>query len=197
MKHRVDCLLVITLVLSGCAGVKTATDAGPMPERVDLVTLPLSESGREGLERVRRALADRDPDEAESQLRTVETTHRFHPDVLMLRAMLARRQGEHRDAIQALETLLGQKPADAAATNDLALLYRQQGRVDEAASLLERALDAHPEDPRLHYNLAVLSELYLLDLDRALTHYRRYQSLSDGKDEDVALWIRDLERRVE
>lgn len=198
MKRRVEWLPVVALVLlAGCAGMDTAPDRSRLPERVELVMLPLTDSDRQGLEQVRRALAGQEPDKAESHLRKVEADHRFHPEVLMLRAMVARRQGEQQQAIRALEVLLDQEPADASATNDLALLYRQQGRIEDAAALLEKALEAHPEDPRLHYNLAVLSELYLLDLQQALTHYRRYQSLSDGEDEDVALWIQDLERRVE
>ncbi len=198
MKRRAEWLPVLGLaLLAGCAGMETAPDAGRMPDRVELVTLPLDDSDQERLERIRRALAGDSLDRAEVRLRELETDHRFHPEVLMLRAMVARRQGEHPEAIRALETLLDQEPADAAATNDLALLYRQEGRIRDATALLERALESHPEHPRLHYNLAVLSELYLLDLEQALAHYRRYQSLSKEKDGDVALWIRDLERRVE
>lgn len=197
MKPRTEWLLMIVLVLSGCAGVQTGSEPGPMPERVALVTQPLTGADRDRLARVRQALADQTPEKAVSQLRKLERDHRFHPEVLMLRAMVARRQGEYGRAMQALETLLGQKPADAAATNDLALLYQRDGRVEEAASLLRRALEAHPKQPRLHYNLGVLFELYLLDLEQALAHYRHYQSVRDGKDEEVALWIRDLERRVE
>lgn len=198
MKRRVELLPLLGLmVLSGCAGLGEAPEPGAVPERVELVTPALSSADRESLARIRDALAGQDQDRAGKQLASLERDHRFHPDVLMLRAMLERRRDNPEAATRALEVLLDQRPGTAAAINDLALLYREQGRIRQAAELLGEGLEAHPDNPRLNYNLAVLSELYLMDLEQALTHYQRYQSLSEGKDEEVALWIRDLERRVE
>lgn len=88
-------------------------------------------------------------------------------------------------------------PADVAALNNRALLLKQQHRYSEATVLLETGLQSSPEVVELHYNLAVISELYLLDLDRALAHYQRYQSLSAKEDKKVTGWIMDLERRLE
>lgn len=198
MKRRAEWLAVLTMVLlAGCAGMQPATDSRRVPARVELVTLPLDEADRERLAQVRAELADSNPEAAGQQLASVEAEHRFNPAVLMLRAMVARHNGEPQRAVRALERLLQQSPDNAAAANDLALLYRQQGRIEEAAELLRAALEANAGNPRLHYNLAVLSELYLLDLEQALVHYRRYQALTETQDEEVALWIRDLERRVE
>ncbi|MEQ6886172.1 tetratricopeptide repeat protein [Salicola sp. Rm-C-2C1-2] len=198
MKRRAEWLAVVIIVLlAGCAGMEPATDSRRVPERVALVTLPLDGADRERLAQVQRELADGNPEAAGQQLASVEADHRFNPEVLMLRAMVARHNKEPRRAIRALERLLQQSPDEAAAANDLALLYRQKGRIEEAAGLLRAALEANAGNPRLHYNLAVLSELYLLDLEQALAHYRRYQALTETKDEEVGLWIRDLERRVE
>lgn len=199
MKRRAEWGMVLVLGgLAGCAGMQSGPEPdGRMPDRVALVTPALDPSDRDRLEQVRAALAGGSPAAAGRQLERVEDDHRFHPDVLMLRAMVARHLDRPGRAVRALEALLDQSPQHAAAANDLALLYRQQGRIDQATALLRQALEANPDRPQLHYNLAVLSELYLLDLEQALTHYRRYQSLTDAEDEEVALWIRDLERRVE
>jgi len=43
----------------------------------------------------------------------------------------------------------------------------------------------------------VISEIYLLDLDKALEHYQQYQSLVGEEGSQVAGWIADLERRLE
>ena len=198
MKRRAEWGAVLAMgLLAGCAGMQPGPEPVRMPERVALVTPALGPSDQKRLEQVRASLAGGNPGAAGRQLERVEDGHRFHPDVLMLRAMVARHQDRPGQAIRALEALLDQSPEHAAAANDLALLYRQQGRIDQAATLLRRALEANPEHPQLHYNLAVLSELYLLNLEQALTHYRRYQSLTEAEDEEVALWIRDLKRRVE
>ncbi|WP_179105607.1 tetratricopeptide repeat protein [Vreelandella utahensis] len=198
MKRRAEWGVVFAMgLLAGCSGMQPGPEPGRMPDRVELVTPALAPSDREQLEQVRASLAGGRVDAAGRQLERVEGDHRFHPDVLMLRAMVARHQERPKQAVRALEALLDQSPEHAAAANDLALLYRQQGRIDPAAALLRQALEVNPEHPQLHYNLAVLSELYLLDLEQALAHYRRYQSLTEVEDEEVALWIRDLERRVE
>jgi len=88
-------------------------------------------------------------------------------------------------------------PADVAALNNQALMLKEQNRFSEAAVLLETGLQSSPEVAELHYNLAVISELYLLDLGRALRHYKLYQELSPGEDKKVTGWVADLERRLD
>ena len=43
----------------------------------------------------------------------------------------------------------------------------------------------------------MIAELYLLELDRALTHYNRYRVLTEEDDTLVTGWIADLERRLQ
>lgn len=81
--------------------------------------------------------------------------------------------------------------------NNRALSLKEEGRFREAAELLREGIRGAPDTPELHYNLAVISELYLLDLDNALTHYRRYRSLTEQDGNLVAGWIADLERRLQ
>ena len=49
---------------------------------------------------------------------------------------------------------------------------------------------------RAHFNLGVLAELYMQDLNLALNHFRLYQGLQKQADQTVANWIIDLERRA-
>ncbi|MDS1310420.1 MULTISPECIES: tetratricopeptide repeat protein [Marinobacter] len=110
---------------------------------------------------------------------------------------IAYEQGDISAAIEAWNLAVELNPADAVIVNNLALLLKQKNRFDEAAALLENGLKLSPEVAELHYNLAVISELYLLDLDRALVHYQRYQGLSADEDKKVTGWIADLERRLD
>lgn len=86
---------------------------------------------------------------------------------------------------------------DVVAINNRALSLKEQGRFREAAGLLRSGIESSPETPELHYNLAVISELYLLDLKSALVHYRRYRDLADSEDKQVVGWMADLERRLQ
>lgn len=113
------------------------------------------------------------------------------------RAMAAWDQGDRETAVEAWRQAVTLNPEDPAAVNNLALALKEQHRFLEAADLLERAVARSPEVAELHYNLAVIAEIYLLDLDKALTHYRVYRDLTMDQDTEVAGWIADLERRLE
>ncbi|MEC7815122.1 MAG: tetratricopeptide repeat protein [Pseudomonadota bacterium] len=100
-------------------------------------------------------------------------------------------------AIEAFRKAVALDPSNAPAVNNLALLLRAEHDFSAAADVLKQGLAASPNVAQLHYNLAVISELYLLDLDQALTHYQRYRSLTPEDDALVAGWVADLERRLQ
>jgi len=105
-------------------------------------------------------------------------------------------RGDIPAAINAWQLAVELNPNDAVTHNNLALLLKQKHRFKDAAAMLEAGLEHSPEVAELHYNLAVISELYLLDLSRALAHYQRYQALTANEDKKVTGWIADLERRL-
>lgn len=106
-------------------------------------------------------------------------------------------QGRKQAAEQAWRKAVELNPEDPVVVNNLALLLQEEKRFAEAVSLLERGLRHSPDVAELHYNLAVIAELYLLDLEKALTHYQRYREISGTQDKTVAGWIADLERRLD
>jgi tetratricopeptide (TPR) repeat protein len=116
---------------------------------------------------------------------------------LARQAWQLQQQGNPDDALGQYRQAFSLDPRNAMTANNLALLLREQGRFGEAVSILRKGLEHSPDTEELHYNLAVISELYLLDLDTALRHYRRYRDLADAEEKQVAGWIADLERRVE
>lgn len=115
----------------------------------------------------------------------------------VLQGLRAYEAGQPGQAIAAWQKVLRAEPERAAVRNNLALLLTREARFQEAEDLLQQGIEMTPEVAHLHFNLAVISELYLLDLNKALNHYRRFQALSGQADEQVASWIVDLERRVQ
>lgn len=109
----------------------------------------------------------------------------------------AHKQGNTTKAITAWQKAFELNPGDAATCNNLALLLKQRKRFSEAVTVLENGLRVSPGVPELHYNLAIISELYLLDLEQALDHYQSYQELSASSDKKVEGWIADLQRRLD
>ncbi|MDP4546366.1 tetratricopeptide repeat protein [Marinobacter sp. MDS2] len=116
---------------------------------------------------------------------------------LALEGKRAYERGDIDTAIQSWQSAVELNPADAITVNNLALVLKDQNRFSAAAKLLEQGVEASPETAELYYNLAVISELYLLQLEKALVHYKRYQQLSGAEDKTVTGWITDLERRLQ
>ncbi|MBR9871288.1 MAG: tetratricopeptide repeat protein [Gammaproteobacteria bacterium] len=135
------------------------------------------------------------PGSETAQLNPVYSPERA--SVLALEGKQAYDRGDVETAIQTWQSAVELNPADAVTVNNLALVLKDENRFSEAANLLEKGVGASPETAELHYNLAVISELYLLQLDKALVHYKRYQQLSGTEDKSVAGWIADLERRLQ
>ena len=193
-------VIALFALLSGCGSLMQGpADQGyePPGAEVPLVRVPLDDETQRLVSRARDLLARDNSARARDYLGRIEGRYRYEPEVLLLHGMVDRMAGHPRKAMTHYETLLQVDPTHPGAANDLALLYREEGRIREARGLLSNALEAHPDRPRLHYNLAVLYELYLVELQQALVHYRQYQAHSDGADDEVARWIKDLERRVE
>lgn len=106
-------------------------------------------------------------------------------------------EGRKGAAVKAWQKAVELDPTNAVIVNNLALVLKDQYRFTEAVKLLEAGIDHSPDVAELHFNLAVIAELYLLDLETALEHYNRYRELTKADDQEVAGWIADLERRLQ
>lgn len=99
-------------------------------------------------------------------------------------------------AEQAFEQALERNADDAVAHNHLGILQRQKGRFEDARNRYQRAIEINRDYARAYLNLGILFDIYLQDLEQALQHYRKYQSLITEEDSQVAGWIVDIERRL-
>lgn len=77
----------------------------------------------------------------------------------------------------------------------LALLQRHNGDFSAAEQSYLTAAACAPEDADIPFNLGILYDLYLQDLDNALQQYQRAQQLAGEDDSTLAMWITDLQRR--
>lgn len=190
--------VLILLLLAGCGTLSEEPDSRGrgLGQRVEPVSNPLDEGSRRTLDRAVEALSRGSYAQARELLAALDGDYDYESPVLLARARLERETGRQKNAMSHYETLLQVEPGHPVAANNLALLYREQGRIGDARELLSRALEESPKRPRLHYNSAVLHELYLMNLGKALEHYRRYQALTPEDDDKVARWIQDLKRRV-
>ena len=78
----------------------------------------------------------------------------------------------------------------------LGIVYREQGKFKQALQVYEQGLVIWPESYLLNKNMGILNDLYLGDLNKALTHYQLAKDFQPQKDRQLSGWIKDLERRV-
>lgn len=108
-----------------------------------------------------------------------------------------RELGESDKAQAALSAAIERRPATGAAHNQLGLLHRQAGRFDAAREVYEEGIRANPDYAPLYRNLGILCDIYLQNPACALKNFRAYQQRTDDNDEDVEIWIADVERRAQ
>ena len=99
-------------------------------------------------------------------------------------------------AEQAFGQAIARNPEDAVAYNHLGILQRRKGLFQEALVQYQRAIEIDSEYARAHFNLGILFDLYLQDLEKALQQYRKYLDLTSEENAEVAGWIVDIERRL-
>ncbi len=106
------------------------------------------------------------------------------------------RQKRLAEAEAALKEALQRDGKDYVAANYMGMTYRALGRFSDARSAYEQALTAKPDYAYAHLNLAILYDLYLGDLTKALDHYQQYRQLVGDTDPQLAGWLTDLEQRM-
>ena len=99
-------------------------------------------------------------------------------------------------AEQAFKQAIARDNKDAVAHNHLGVLQRQRGEFNEARDRYQRAIAIDSGYASAHLNLGILFDIYLQDLEQALRHYQKYQSLVSQQDTQVANWIVDIQRRL-
>lgn len=206
-------LATVMVVLAGCAGGGKAKPASASADRG--ATGALSQGrlndGRQGFvitetakvdgaarNDFERAVVLMNAQDYGAAVELLEKVIKRSPGVTAPYINLAIALGHTDRAAQAeehLKTALRLVPDHPVACNEYGLLCRKAGRFDEARTFFERALARFPDYYPAHRNLAILCDLYLNDLNCALTHYEMYNQARPG-DKQVGIWIADLRNRM-
>jgi tetratricopeptide (TPR) repeat protein len=109
-------------------------------------------------------------------------------------AMAYEKMGKLPAAEESIKKALELNPEHPVANTEYGLLYRKTGRFAEARQAYERTLKQYPDFLAARKNLGILCDMYLRDLECALTQYQVY-STAMPDDKAVRVWIADLEQR--
>lgn len=192
-------LLSALLALAGCAGPQpqpTPAEPADKPAQASAAPTP-SPATEAGFKRALALLQAGQYSQAVAVLSPIVKAQPSLPGPLVNLAIAYIHLDRQQEAVAALQQALAADPQHPIALNWSAILERRAGRFQEARELYQRLLAAHPGYRYGHLNLGILCDLYLQQPDCALTHYKRYQELTDkaAAEEQVAVWISDLERR--
>lgn len=105
-------------------------------------------------------------------------------------------QEKYAEARAAFERAISQKKDDAIAYNHLGILARMRGEFEKSRQHYEQAISIDSEYAAAYLNLGILFDIYIQDIEQALTHYEKYQELTNNENKTVAGWIVDIERRI-
>lgn len=188
--------LFLTLLMSfiwGCTSPSSKTQ-GSVSGAGELTSLSSEE-----FERYKQALselANHKPQNAEPSLRKLTQDRPYVPE-LWLNLALSQYQQENFDGAQ--DTLLGLFRLNDTVPqgyNVAGLVSVQQGLFDQAVKHYRRALELDPNYANALYNMALLHDVYLQDIARAVGYYERYLAVQT-EDSQTRDWAQHLKRSLE
>ena len=107
-------------------------------------------------------------------------------------ALIHFKQKKYSRSIELINKAIKLNPDQAPAYNLRAQINIQNGKIKDAKSDYLKAIRINPEYVNAQYNLALLYDIYLQEIELAIKHYEIYQSLIKRPDEANQEWITHL-----
>lgn len=188
--------LVPLLLIAACAGMGPTDPEAEIAEPDASPETIVEPAVRSSYQQAVAVLQAGDLVSAEALLQRFVAEHPEYPGAHTNLAFIFRQTDRVPEAEEALDRALVLDPDFAPALNQLGIIRRQDGHFEEAEAAYLKAVTAQPDYALAHFNLGVLNDLYLRRPQTALAHYEQYQALTSETDDDVAMWIVDIRRRL-
>jgi len=195
---NVTALLVLVLILAGCAGGSPTVPANQVKD--DKGGFAIQEDVEADadvtadFEKAMKHLKAGEYEKGADLLQKVVQRSPGHTAPYINLAMAFEKMGKLPAAEESIKKALEIDPGHPVANTEYGLLCRKTGRFAEARQVYERTLKQYPDFLPARKNLGILCDIYLRDLDCALTQYQIY-STAMPDDKTVRIWIADLEQR--
>ncbi|VAW87339.1 hypothetical protein MNBD_GAMMA18-278 [hydrothermal vent metagenome] len=191
-------LSIFVLLLGGCTSGPTQKPAS------DLLTEKSQEnSGKPPTEelttRYQSALTELSNGDYETAKKSLQKIIDIDADLAGPWANLALihiKQQNYQEAEKKVKIALEKNPEMAQALNITGFIEYQKGNINTAKHYYQKAITNKPDYALAHYNLALLYDLYLQDIAKAVIHYQHYLNLSDHQDKKTRVWVKELKRNL-
>ena len=91
------------------------------------------------------------------------------------------------------KTALEKNPNMPQALNLSGYLAQKKGAINIAKSYYLQAISHKPDYALAHYNLALVFDVYLQDIAKAIEHYQFYLAYNEQQDENTENWLEGLQ----
>lgn len=109
-------------------------------------------------------------------------------------AIIALKENNSDEALKLVTIAVQKNPKLAQALNLLAYLEQQKGDITSAVNHYKQAIENKEDYAIAHYNIALLYDVYLQDVDKAIPHYEKYMKLINNKDKKTADWLEQIKQ---
>ena len=186
-------LLIIALLLSSCSSTNETASVSSS----GLSPLEQSDSERSRYKKAITLLNRNKLDEAKEIFLEFKSERPELAGPHANLAVIALKNNEHEKALELVKLALTKNPKLAQALNLLAYLEQISGEIKSAEKHYKEAIENKDDYAIAHYNIALLYDIYLQDVESAIPHYERYLKLINNKDKNTADWIEQLKRTRE
>jgi len=186
-------LLVITILLTSCASTKESTSISSS----GLNPLEQSDSERSQYKNAITLLNNNKLDAAKEIFLEFKAERPELAGPYANLAVIALKNNEPNKALELVKIALTKNPNLAQALNLLAYLEQINGEIKSAEKHYKEAIKNKADYAIAHYNIALLYDIYLQDIESAIPHYERYMSLINKEDKKTTDWLEQLKRSKE
>lgn len=134
---------------------------------------------------------------AEKTFQKLSTQNESLVSPLLNLSLVYLRQNRLLEAESTLRKALNRNSMWPQTYNLLGVVLRQQGRFDDAKSAYTYAIQLDDSYAAAHLNIAVLYDIYFLDLENAKRHYRKFAALQPEEEKQVNAWMIDMQQRAQ
>ena len=183
-------LSLVALLLSSCA---TTTETTTISSSV---ISPLEQSDSER-NKYKKALTLLNHDKLDAAKEIFQQLKSDRPELAgpyANLAIIALKNNEPEKALELVKLALTKNPNLAQALNLLAYLEQVSGEIKLAEKHYKEAIKNKSNYAIAHYNIALLYDVYLQDIESAIPHYERYMELINNEDKSTADWLEQIKR---
>lgn len=195
-------LLILTAFLGGCASdpasVTPDRDASTAGNETKTAQAPGSSAQEIAL--YRRAITELNNNELDKAEISFLEMVKLQPDLAGPWANLALlyiMQKKYDKAEKHIQEALNRNTKMAQALNMAGYLAEKKNQINKARNFYEQAISSKPDYAIAHYNLALVHDVYLQNLAKAVEHYERYLSLIKHEDIKTREWVQELKRNLD